>query len=378
MPAGGACFWADCGDNVEPVQTEIERAMDKLRLGFIGVGNMGQCAHLRNYSTLGDCQVVALAEIRQDLGRDVAARYGIPRVYPDHRQLLASEKLDGIVCIQPFYIHGSLLPEVLAAGVPAIIEKPLARSVEMARKVLSAQQKGGGPLYVAYHKRSDPATMFVKRQIEAWRQSGEMGKLKYVRLTMPPGDWIAGGFSQLIDCKTKVPAMEMDPTPAGMDAATAGRLDAFVNYYIHQVNLLRHLFGEDYQVTFADACGVTMSVRSAGGVSGVLEMAPYRNTIDWQEQALVCFERGWIRLELPPPLATDRAGRVTVYADPSTGVSPMMTSPTLPHVHAMRQQAMNFLAALRGEKTPLCGPADAVKDLEVAEEYIRQYVRTQG
>ena len=46
---------------------------------------------------------------------------------------------------------------------------------------------------IAYHKRSDPATMFAKAEIDKLKQSGELGKLRYVRITMPPGDWIASG-----------------------------------------------------------------------------------------------------------------------------------------------------------------------------------------
>ena len=37
----------------------------KVRIGFVGVGNMGQCAHLKNYANLDICQVVAIAEIRE-------------------------------------------------------------------------------------------------------------------------------------------------------------------------------------------------------------------------------------------------------------------------------------------------------------------------
>ena len=37
----------------------------------------------------------------------------------------------------------------------------------------------------------------------------------------------------------------------------------------------------------------------------------------------------------------------------------------------MRQQALNFLEALRGGKTPLCGAADALEDIKLAREFIR-------
>ena len=55
----------------------------KVRIGFVGVGNMGQCAHLKNYANLDICEVVAIAEIRENLRRKVAARYGIPNVYQE-------------------------------------------------------------------------------------------------------------------------------------------------------------------------------------------------------------------------------------------------------------------------------------------------------
>ena len=39
--------------------------MDKIRIGFVGAGSMGQMAHLRNYVVLPDCEVVAIAEVRE-------------------------------------------------------------------------------------------------------------------------------------------------------------------------------------------------------------------------------------------------------------------------------------------------------------------------
>ena len=71
--------------------------MEKVRIGFVGVGSMGQCAHLRNYAALPDCEVVAIAELRPELAAQVANRYGVPNVYRDHRELLANEELDGVV-----------------------------------------------------------------------------------------------------------------------------------------------------------------------------------------------------------------------------------------------------------------------------------------
>ena len=53
--------------------------MGKVRVGFAGVGFMGQVAHLRNYVRNPECEVVALAEPRPELARRVAAKYGIEK-----------------------------------------------------------------------------------------------------------------------------------------------------------------------------------------------------------------------------------------------------------------------------------------------------------
>jgi hypothetical protein len=67
----------------------------------------------------------------------------------------------------------------------------------------------------------------------------------------------------------------------------------------------------------------------------------------------------------------NRAGTVEVYSDPGDGAAPERTLPTMPYVHAMRQQAMNFLKVCRGEMKPPCDAAEALEDLKVARQYIR-------
>ena len=114
-----------------------------------------------------------------------------------------------------------------------------------------------------------------------------------------------------------------------------------------------------------------LAVESDSGIAGVIEMTPYRTTVDWEESALVAFEKGYVKLRLPAPLATNRAGTVEVYADPGNGATPHADGPTLPWVHAMRQQAINFVKVCQGEMTPPCDAAEAVEDLKVARDYIR-------
>jgi len=347
--------------------------MDRVKLAFVGTGSMGQCAHLKHYAALPDCEVIALAELRPGLAAQVAARYGVPRVYADHRDLLDHERPDALVCIQPFTRHGVLLTELAEAGLPILIEKPLASSVEQAERIVAATEGNKTWIMVGYHKRSDPATMRAVEEIARLKATGELGRMTYVRIAMPPGDWIAGGFVDLLRSDEALPPLQSDPPPGDMTPDQFADYVRFVNYYIHQVNLLRYLLGEDYEATHADPAGVLFVARSAGGVPGLIEMQAFSSSRDWQEVALVCFERGWIRVELPAPVVLNQAGRVTFFRDPGGGAEPVTVAPVMPPVGAMRQQASNYLQAIRGEAPAPCQAPEALRDLIVARDYVRLF-----
>ncbi|HCE42793.1 MAG TPA: dehydrogenase [Lentisphaeria bacterium] len=370
----------------------------KVRIGFAGVGGMGQCAHLRNYATLADCEVVALAEIQKDMVAKVAARYGIGKVYSDCSEMISKEKLDGIVASQPFTRHGQLVPDLLKAGIPVFTEKPIAGSLEVGRRIVDAVRKSGTWMMIGYHKRSDPATMYAKAEIDRLKNTGELGKLKYVRITLAGNDWMNNGFFDLIPTNEPRPNLKHDDPAKDMNEEQYRHYISFVNYYIHHVNLMRHLLGESYEVKFVSGSEMMLAVRSRSGVDGVIEMTPYNGRLEWDETSQACFERGYVRLETPAPLAINRPGSVELFRDaeikqnkapsstqwfenteftdfaetePSKGATAQAIVPTLPWIHAMRQQAMNFLSAIRGEIKPMCTAEEALEDMERAREYLK-------
>ena len=332
---------------------------------------MCQAAHLRNYVMVPECEVVALAEVKQDLGRNVAARWGVKKIYKSHEEMLAKEKLDGIVASQPFTRHGTLVPELLKAGIPVFTEKPIASSVAMGAKIISAMKANKTWMMIGYHKRSDPATMLVKAEIERLKETRELGKLNYIRILMPAGDWGANGFNQNVSGNDPNPTFTGDPPASDMDKETNGAYISFVNYYIHQVNLMRHLLGESWTVNYAAKSGMLLAGESASGVTCSIEMSPYATTIDWQEHALVCFEHGFLKLELPAPMAFTRPGRVELFRDPGKGAQPRTEIPQFPWIHAMWQQARNFVAAIQDKGPIMCTAEDALEDIKLAREYIR-------
>src|SRR5919198_5386612 len=174
--------------------------MAKVRIGFVGCGFMGQLAHIRSYAALHEeCELVALAEPRRRTAELVAARYGIGRVYRDHRELLESERLDGVVAVQRYTHHAALLPELYPRVRHLFTEKPLARSAVEAERLAGLAGEAGCVHMLGYHRRSDPATVEAKRVVDSWKESGELGAMRYLRICYSDGDWIANGHGALLD-----------------------------------------------------------------------------------------------------------------------------------------------------------------------------------
>jgi len=347
--------------------------MAKVRIGFIGVGSMGQMAHLRNFVTNNDCEVVALAELREKTGKLVAQRYGVPNVYTDHLKMLEKESLDGVAVIQHFSHHAAILPDVYKRAKNVFTEKPLAVAVSAGAALAKAAGAAGCRHMVGYHKRSDPASVYAKQTVDEWRRSGRMGKLRYIRMlvTMPEPDWGCSGFIGLLDGGDPRPALKGEPPLAGMSEDARREYLNIVNNYIHQINLMHWFLGESYHVSYADPTGIVMAVISDSGVPGVFELEPYRTTVEWEEFILIAFEKGYIKLSLPSPMAINRAGTVEIYEDPEKGKTPQRIFPTMPWIGAMRQQAINFVQVCQGQMTPPCDVNEAVKDLHVVQDYIQ-------
>src|SRR5258707_7778348 len=96
----------------------------KLNIGMIGVGFIGQLAHLMNYVEVPGCRVLGLAEFRPELRRKVAERYGIPRVYVTHEELLRDADIEAVVVVTPPPYTTRIVFDLLHAGKHGISGKP--------------------------------------------------------------------------------------------------------------------------------------------------------------------------------------------------------------------------------------------------------------
>ena len=99
-----------------------------------------------------------------------AAEAGVPH-YDSVDALLARNRPDGIILATPNRLHVPQALQCIAAGVPALIEKPLATSVAEGQQLLAAD--GKAKLLVGHHRAHSPIIAKAKEVID----SGVLGRL---------------------------------------------------------------------------------------------------------------------------------------------------------------------------------------------------------
>ena len=139
--------------------------MRSLRAGLIGLGMMGR-HHARVLRSLEGVDLVVVA----DPGGDPYGVAGHLDVLPDVEAVIAAD-IDYCVVAAPTALHDEIGLALAAAGVHALIEKPLARDVEGARKLAEAFEQAGVVGAVGHVERYNPALQSMRRRLEA----GDLG-----------------------------------------------------------------------------------------------------------------------------------------------------------------------------------------------------------
>lgn len=128
--------------------------MSPLRIGLVGAGSMG-AFHARVVAN-ADCAELAWVADPDESRRTLAERYGskwIPE--PD----LGS--VDAVVVATPTHLHREIALEVIAAGLPLLLEKPLAESLAVSTEIVEAARSAGTVLMCGLVERFNPAVRTV-------------------------------------------------------------------------------------------------------------------------------------------------------------------------------------------------------------------------
>jgi len=129
--------------------------MSRPRVGVIGVGHLGQ-QHARIYHQLGALAAVVDADAAR--GAEIAATYAVPH-YTDFRQLFG--KVDAVSVAVPTVGHHEVAKAFLERGIPALVEKPLTKTIEQGEELCRIAREKNVALQVGHVERFNPAVTAV-------------------------------------------------------------------------------------------------------------------------------------------------------------------------------------------------------------------------
>jgi predicted dehydrogenase len=127
--------------------------MNPVRVGVIGIGNMGW-HHARVLSLLRDAELIGVADPDQERGRLAVEQFGC-RWFPDYHDLLA--EVEAVCIAVPTLLHHRVGMAALEAGAHVLIEKPIAATQEEATALIQAAETAGRLLQVGHIERFNPA-----------------------------------------------------------------------------------------------------------------------------------------------------------------------------------------------------------------------------
>ena len=223
--------------------------MSRVRIVVIGAGVMGR-KHAQYVDASEHSDLVALCDSDSRAGA-LAAQYGVPHFF-NHVEALDLSAPDAAIVAAPTQLHEEIAMACIRRGIVPLVEKPVAATLEEARRLVDEADRAGLPVLVGHHRRHHPRNQRLRQLVRA----GAIGTLIGVSMlwtVKKPDDYYE------VVWRTR---------PGGGPVLTN---------IIHEIDTLRYVCGEIIEVYAAtssatrgfeveDSAAVTL--KFAGGVVG--------------------------------------------------------------------------------------------------------------
>lgn len=135
---------------------------DKIRVGVIGVGHMGEY-HVQKYKALSTVELVGVVDVNSDRVKEIANRYET-EAFTNHEDLL--RLVDGVSLAVPTDSHFEVAKDILNHHVHLLIEKPLTYTLEPADSLISMAREKDLILQGCLVERFNPAIVKMRSLID--------------------------------------------------------------------------------------------------------------------------------------------------------------------------------------------------------------------
>lgn len=141
-------------------------AKDKVRIAFIGCGDLANRVHYPSLASFDDVELAACCDLISERREETARRFGIPRAYADYRQMIEETAPDAVyVILRPHHLFAPLL-WVIQQGLPVFLEKPPGVTLGQTRSLANLAEKHGSLTMVGLNRRFIPLLVECRRRVE--------------------------------------------------------------------------------------------------------------------------------------------------------------------------------------------------------------------
>jgi predicted dehydrogenase len=166
--------------------------------GIIGCGNVTEVKSGPAFSKVKDSKLVAVMRRDAALAEDYAKRHNVPKFYSKASDLINDKEVNAVYIATPPGSHAEYAIQVIKAGKPVYIEKPMAVNHAECLKINKAAEKYKVPVFVAFYRRALPGFVMVKQMIE----KGLIGKVLFISMELfkfPSNDERSGKLPWRVD-----------------------------------------------------------------------------------------------------------------------------------------------------------------------------------
>jgi UDP-N-acetyl-2-amino-2-deoxyglucuronate dehydrogenase len=326
-----------------------------MNVGMIGTGAISH-KHAQAYRNIG-FKLTVCTDINPEAGRRFAEQWGAEFV-PTYEELCRHPRVDYVdVCTFPDF---RLQPLEICAenGKHVQVQKPIATTVETARRMVETARRAGIVLGVVSQHRFDVATQFLSRAIPA----GRLGTLLQC------------------DCYVKwhrTAAYYSRPIKGSWATEGGG---ALMNQAIHQIDILRWLAGPVTEVYGMWQIGALHKIESEDVVSAVVK---YANGANGVLQASTAFWPGYperVELHGTKGTAIITGDQLTTWdvendsgepAPVASGAASGASDPMAISLEPFERQFLDFGDAIAKRRKPLVAGEEGLEAIEIVDAVYR-------
>jgi len=146
-------------------------------IGIIGLGGIAQMAHLKVFSSLEDCKVIAGCDIDTRKFKLTEEKFGVKKFHTNYTEMFEKEKLDAVVIGTPNNTHKDISIAALDRGINVLCEKPVCCTASEAEELSRIVNNSKAKFMIGQCFRFRNQTIKISELIN----SGKLGDIYYCK-----------------------------------------------------------------------------------------------------------------------------------------------------------------------------------------------------